>query len=116
MVQIRPQHDLQAAARRQADTDTGWQADYRRWRPPVERAVAWIVANGNRRLRYIGTIKNNVWLHTRAAALNLRTLINLGLTRTGGIWILATKPAWAAHRGPPTARSTATITRSSVNF
>ncbi|WP_369408855.1 hypothetical protein [Herbidospora mongoliensis] len=40
-----------------------------------------MVARGNRRLRYVGTIKNNAWPHTRAAALNLRTLINLGLTR-----------------------------------
>ncbi|WP_169989205.1 transposase, partial [Microbispora sp. H10836] len=86
---IRPQHDELAAARRQAATDPAWQDDYRRWRPPVERAIAWIVARGNRRLRYIGTIKNNAWLHTRAAALNLRTLINLGLTRTGNVWKLA---------------------------
>ncbi|GAA2412795.1 hypothetical protein GCM10010404_83420 [Nonomuraea africana] len=50
VVQIRPEHDLQAAARRQATTDPDWQADYRRWRPPVERAVAWIVTRGNRRL------------------------------------------------------------------
>lgn len=92
-VQIRPQHDLQAAARRHAATDPDWQADYRRWRPPVERAVAWIVARGNRRLRYIGTIKNNAWLHTRAAALNLRTLINLGLTSIDGIWTLTPSPA-----------------------
>lgn len=85
---IRPHHDELAAARRQAATDPVWQEDYRRWRPPVERAIAWIVARGNRRLRYIGTIKNNAWLHTRAAALNLRTLINLGLTRTGNAWTL----------------------------
>ncbi|MEU0837682.1 hypothetical protein, partial [Streptomyces sp. NPDC005969] len=32
-----------------------WQADYRRWRPPVERAVAWLVHHGNRKLRYRGT-------------------------------------------------------------
>ncbi|WP_157519319.1 transposase [Herbidospora mongoliensis] len=56
---------------------------------PVERAIAWIVARGNRRLRYVGTIKNNAWPHTRAAALNLRTLINLGLTRTSASWTLA---------------------------
>ncbi|WP_442812999.1 IS1182 family transposase [Streptomyces sp. NBC_01343] len=86
---IRPHHDLQAAARHQAATDPAWQADYRRWRPPVERAVAWIVHHGNRRLRYRGTISNNAWLHTRAAALNLRRLINLGLTHTGGTWHLA---------------------------
>ncbi|MGW7349640.1 IS1182 family transposase [Streptomyces sp. NPDC054854] len=86
---IRPHHDQQAAARRQAATDPDWQAAYRRWRPPVERAVAWIVHRGNRRLRYIGTIKNDTWLHTRAAALNLRRLINLGLTHTNGTWHLA---------------------------
>ncbi|MFG2381630.1 transposase, partial [Streptomyces avermitilis] len=61
----------------------------RRWRPPVERAVAWIVHRGNRRLRYRGTISNNTWLHTRAAALNLRRMINLGLTHTSGTWTLA---------------------------
>jgi transposase len=86
---IRPHHDLQAAARHQAATDPGWQADYRRWRPPVERAVAWLVHHGNRKLRYRGTIKNDTWLHTRAAALNLRRLINLGLTHTSGTWHLA---------------------------
>ena len=88
MLTIRPHHDQQAAARRQANTDPRWQADYRRWRPPVERAVAWLVAHGNRRLRYRGTIANNTWIHTRAAALNLRTLINHGLTRTNGRWSL----------------------------
>ncbi|MCM2518322.1 IS1182 family transposase [Streptomyces griseoincarnatus] len=90
---IRPHHDLQTTARRQAATDPAWQADYRRWRPPVERAVAWLVHHGNRRLRYRGTIANNAWLHTRTAALNLRRLINLGLTRTNDTWHLATATA-----------------------
>ncbi|MCX4641626.1 MULTISPECIES: IS1182 family transposase [unclassified Streptomyces] len=85
---IRPHHDLLAAARHQTATDPDWQADYRRWRPPVERAVAWLVHHNNRKLRYRGTIKNDAWLHTRAAALNLRRLINLGLTRTNGTWHL----------------------------
>ena len=85
---IRPHHDQQAAARRRAATDPDWQAAYRRWRPPVERAVAWLVQGGNRRLRYRGTIPNNAWIHTRAAALNLRTLINLGLHRANGQWNL----------------------------
>ncbi|HEX5568955.1 MAG TPA: IS1182 family transposase [Streptomyces sp.] len=88
IVTIRPHHDLLAAARRQAATDPDWQAAYRRWRPPVERAVAWLVQHGNRRLRYRGTLANDAWLHTRAAALNLRRLINLGLTRTGGAWTI----------------------------
>ncbi|MBC2875200.1 MULTISPECIES: IS1182 family transposase [Streptomyces] len=87
-ITIRPHHDLQTAARFQAANDPDWQADYRRWRPPVERAVAWLVQHGNRRPRYRGTIDNNTWLHTRAAALNLRRLINLGLTRTTDSWHL----------------------------
>ncbi|WP_433237391.1 transposase [Streptosporangium sp. CA-135522] len=85
---IHPPHDLPGAARRQAATDPAWQAGYRRRRPPVERGVAWLVARGSRRLRYLGAIKNNLWLHTRAAALNLRTLIHLGLACTGGVWTL----------------------------
>jgi hypothetical protein len=51
---------------------------------------AWLVYGGNRRLHYRGAIANNTWIHTRAAALNLRTLINLGLTRTDGRWNLPT--------------------------
>lgn len=86
---IRPHHDQQAAARRQTATDPDWQAAYRRWRPPVERGVAWLVARGNRRLRYHGTLKNDTWLHHRAAALNLRRLINLGLTQTDETWTIA---------------------------
>jgi len=55
--------------------------------PPVERAIAWLVAHGNRRVPYRGVTKNNTWLHNRAAALNLRRLVNLGLTRTSdGNW------------------------------
>lgn len=88
-VRIRPDHDDLEHARRQA-TDPDWQAEYRRWRPPVERAVARLVAGVNRRLRYRGAIATNAWIHTRAAAVNLRTLINLGLNRVEGHWSLAT--------------------------
>ncbi|MGI5273372.1 transposase [Nonomuraea sp. CA-218870] len=69
--------------------DLAWQDDYRRWRPMVERAVAWLVARGNRRLRYRGTATNDRWLHHCTAALNLRRLVNLGLTHTSGTCILA---------------------------
>jgi hypothetical protein len=88
VITIRPNHDQQAAARHRAATDPHWQAAYRRWRPPVERVIAWITSGGNRRLRYLGAIKNNAWLNTRAAALNLRTLINLGLHHTSDGWTL----------------------------
>jgi len=55
----------------------------------VERSIAWLVAGGNRKVRYRGVEKNNAWLHTRTAALNLRKLPNLGLIRQGGTWALA---------------------------
>jgi len=89
VVNVHPQHELLTAARHQAATDTAWQDEYRRWRPPVERAIAWLVAHGHRRVRHRGVITNNIALHHRAAALNLRRLINLGLTRTSGTWHLA---------------------------
>jgi hypothetical protein len=54
----------------------------------VERTIAWLT-RGNRRLRYRGVVKNDHWLHHRAAALNLRRLINLGLADDGTAWALA---------------------------
>jgi DDE family transposase/transposase-like protein DUF772 len=80
--------DILRAARLQAATDPDWQAEYRQQRPMVERSIAWLVDGGNRRLRYRGTIRNDQWLRHRATALNLRRLINLGLTRTHGTWAL----------------------------
>jgi hypothetical protein len=89
VLNVHPQHVLLASARRAA-ADQAWQDEYRRWRPPVERAIAWLVAHGNRRVPYRGITKNSTWLHHRAAALNLRRLVNLGLTRTrDGNWALA---------------------------
>jgi hypothetical protein len=32
---------------------------------------------------------NDVWLHHRIAALNLRRILALGLTRRNGVWVLA---------------------------
>ena len=75
------------AARRQAAT-LGFAQNYRRWRAMVERSLAWLVAGGNRRLRYRGVRRNDAWLHTRLAALNLRRLVNLGLGHDHG-WVLA---------------------------
>jgi IS5 family transposase len=89
VLSVHPRHALLAAAR-QAAADPAWRAEYRRWRPPAERAIAWLVAHGNRRVPYRGIARNNTWLHNRAAALNLRRLVNLGLTRTSdGTWTLA---------------------------
>jgi IS5 family transposase len=64
--------------------------EYRQYRPMVERSIAWIVANGHRRVRYRGVERNRIALSTRAAVLNLRRLINLGLTHNGQAWALPT--------------------------
>jgi IS5 family transposase len=89
VLSVHPQHALLAAARRDA-ASPAWKDEYRRWRPPVERAIAWLAARGSRRVPYRGIAKNNAWLSNRAAALNLRRLVNLGLTRTTeGTWALA---------------------------
>lgn len=81
-------HQLQREHRQRAQ-DPAWQDDYRQHRPMVERSIAWLVAGGNRKVRYRGVEKNNAWLHTRTAAMNLRKLLNLGLIRQDGTWALA---------------------------
>jgi hypothetical protein len=85
-------HDTQAAARAQAATDQHWQHEYRQWRPAVERGIAHLTAHG-RRLHYLGVIKNDTWLQLRAAALNLRRLVNLGLAPANGTWTLTATTA-----------------------
>ncbi|MFE9170039.1 transposase, partial [Streptomyces kebangsaanensis] len=88
VLQVHPQHQRLADARAQA-ADPAWKDTYRRWRPPVERGIAWLTAKANRRLRYLGTLKNDTWLRNRAAALNLRRLVNLGLEpAANGTWTL----------------------------
>ena len=81
-------HDARQRAARQAARDPDWLAEYRQHRPMIERSIAWLT-RGNRRLRYRGVTKNDDWLHHRAAALNLRRLINLGLHHTGTNWVIA---------------------------
>lgn len=59
-------------------------------RAGVERVLAHLATQNGRRvkLRYRGVDKNDAWLRTRAAAVNLRTLLRHGLTRTAGAWTL----------------------------
>lgn len=84
------EHDALQRAHRQRARDPEFQATYRQHRPMVERSIAWLVGNRNRRLRYRGTIKNDAWLHHRTAALNLRRMLALGLNRQHGAWVVAT--------------------------
>lgn len=80
-------HDLLLRRQRWFSTVDWFQETYRRYRPMVERSLAWIT-RGVRRLRYRGVVRNNAWLHTRVAGVNLRRLITLGLTRTDGTWAI----------------------------
>ena len=80
-------HDALQRAHRARAAEPDFQADYRRYRPMVERSIAWIT-HGNRRVPYRGVTKNDAWLHLRIAAINLRRLLALGLNSTPGHWAL----------------------------
>ena len=70
--------ELTVTARRQAETD-GFADTYRQHRPMIERTIAWLVKDNNRRLRYRGIEANRLgWSH-RCAAVNLKRLLALGL-------------------------------------
>jgi len=51
--------------------------------PWVARSIAWMV-RGARRVPYRGVAKNNAWWVTRAAGINLKRLLTLGLTLEEG--------------------------------
>jgi Transposase DDE domain len=87
-VNLHPHQAELAAARRQA-TDPAFQASYRRWRPMVERSIAWLVAKGHRRVRYRGLARNQLGLSLRVAAINLRRLVTMGLDHGAAGWMLA---------------------------
>jgi IS5 family transposase len=82
------EHDDELVAARQAWNDGVFLSDYRQYRPMVERSIAWIVANGHRRVRYRGVEANRTQLALRIAAINLRRLINLGLNHNGEAWAI----------------------------
>jgi IS5 family transposase len=82
------EHDAELVEARRAWRDGDFTGDYRRWRPMVERSIAWLVAHGHRRVRYRGVERNQLGLSVHVAALNLRRLVNLGLTRDGSNWAL----------------------------
>jgi IS5 family transposase len=83
------EHDeLLAANRARWRNDDDLIATYRQNRPMVERTIAWLVTNNSRRVRFIGVDANRLGLSLRAAALNLRRLINLGLNHNGTTWAI----------------------------
>lgn len=90
-VTLHPHDARLRAARRQWATNPALRATYRQHRPMVERSIAWLIGPKGRcrKLRYHGTTANTWWLRTRIAGLNLRRLLNLGLTRQPTGWTLA---------------------------
>jgi len=82
-------HDAERVESRRAWRDGDFISDYRKYRPMVERSIAWLVSDHCRRVRFRGVEKNQMGLTTRVAAINLRRLINLGLVHDG-TWRLAT--------------------------
>jgi hypothetical protein len=47
----------------------------------VEHSIAWLVTDGCRRVPYRGIDRDDLWWSVRVAAVNLRRLLALGLTR-----------------------------------
>jgi IS5 family transposase len=76
-------HDPELMESRRAWKGGDFAEDYRRWRPMVERSIAWLVADNHRRVRFRGVKRNQLGLSLRIAAINLRRLVNLGLGHDG---------------------------------
>ncbi len=83
------EHDaLLVAARAQARTAEFAEAYPRR--SLAERSIPWVVKDGHRRCRYRGVKRNQLGLSLRVAAVNLVTLLGLGLHHDGGWKLYAT--------------------------
>jgi Transposase DDE domain len=91
------EHDAELVAARQAWRNGDFAADYRRWRPMVERSIAWLVAHGHRRVRYRGLTRNQAGLATRVAALNSADSSSSASTTT-------TDTGSSPHNGPGEAK------------
>lgn len=88
---LHPHDALLRQARRDWRDNDELRQTYRQHRPMVERSIAWLIGPQGRcrTLRYRGVAAGDWWLHTRMAALNLRRLLSLGLTRQHRAWTLA---------------------------
>ena len=85
-MQLHPRDAVLRAARAAWASQPSLRADYRKYRPNVERVISQIASRGGRRLklRYLGVTKNNAWLKHRTAALNLRNLLSHAWPGTTG--------------------------------
>ena len=82
------EHDQLLAEARTNWRDRHHTDNYRQHRPLVERSIAWLVANGHRRVRYRGVAANRIGLAHRAAAVNLQRLTKLRADHNGATWHL----------------------------
>jgi Transposase DDE domain/Transposase domain (DUF772) len=87
---LHPHDALLRQARRDWTTREDLRAVYRRYRPMVERSIAWLIGPKGRcrQLRSRGVAANDLWLHHRIAAINLRRLLRLGLTQHASRWVV----------------------------
>jgi Transposase DDE domain len=100
-IKVHPHEDELRAARRRAVTRS-FQQSYRRWRPMVERSIAWLVADGCRRVPYRGIERNDLWWSVRVAAVTCAACWCLALptTMAPGCW-----PELRCHRAQPCSRT-----------
>lgn len=89
IIRVDQYHNLRAANKTRW-TQTQTQNTYRQYRPAVERSIAWLTRHKARRVPYRGIRRNQQWLTTRTAAINLQRLINLGVAHTTNGWALTT--------------------------
>ena len=60
-------HDDELVESRRAWRDGDFAEDYRRWRPMVERSIAWLVADNHRRVSFRGVERNQLGSLARAS-------------------------------------------------
>ena len=84
------EHDEYLAKARAQWRDGDDLDEYRQYRPMVERSIAWLVTNGNRRVKYRGVERNKIGFSIRVAAINLRRIVNLGADYGPNGWVLTT--------------------------
>ena len=82
------QHHHRRQANKTRFAQPATQAAYQQHRPMAERSIAWLTRNKARRVPYRGVAANHLWLTTRAAAVNLTRLTNLGVTHNNGTFTL----------------------------
>jgi len=79
---------LRTRRHRQAAQGSDYKDQLRKYRPMAERSIAWLVRPG-RRTPYRGLRKIDMWFSVRAAGVNLKRLMMLGLQFTKDGWVIA---------------------------